>query len=312
MRALPTICLYLLAAGLLALAACRAEEAGDEPGLSNQFLGDPELGAEALDRYGCGSCHTIPGIKGADALVGAPLTAWSERHYIAGSLPNTPSNLVRWIMDPQEIEPGTLMPDLGVTEADARHMAAYLYTLGEGAVVGVAQTGEQPAPFSHRLHVADVGLDCRYCHDAVTQSAVAGMPSTHTCMTCHSQVWTESPLLQPVRESWETGAPLAWVRVQPLPEFVRFHHAAHVNNGVGCDECHGRVDQMEAVEPVVTMSMSWCLECHRQPQERLRPPQELFNLAWEAPPDQAARGAELAQTYGIRHEILTDCSICHQ
>jgi cytochrome c2 len=302
---------------LLLLGACRGQEA--QSNFAGLVLGDAQAGAEALEAYGCGSCHTIPGIDNAEALVGPPLDQWSERHTIAGELANTPANLVNWIMNPQEIEPGTIMPDMGVSEEDARHMAAYLYTLGDGGPAladgwppqtqEVAQ--EQPVLFSHELHVSGLEIDCRYCHSSVTESEEAGMPSTHTCMTCHSQVWTDSALLTPVRESWEHDLPLAWVRVQPVPDFVHFDHAAHVNNGIGCNDCHGRVDQMDVVQAAVEMTMSWCLECHRQPERFVRPQDEVFNLAWQPPANQQEVGHELVDEYGIRREILTDCSLCH-
>lgn len=303
---------------LLLLSACSRV---DKFGYINYWVdGDPEQGQVAIRAYGCDSCHIVPGIQTANATVGPPLDKWAARQYIAGAVPNTPSNLVRWIQDPQAVEPGTLMPDLNVTEADARHIAAYLYTLNEDNLLAAlqsedqawrGQTGEQPVDFSHALHSGEMGLDCRYCHSSVEESEFAGMPSTHTCMTCHSQVWTASPMLAPVRESWETGKPIPWVRVYDLPDHTHFNHAAHVNNGVGCDTCHGRVDQMETVEKAVEPTMGWCLACHRAPEHYLRPREEVLNPAWQPPADQRARGRELMEQYDVPREVLTDCSLCH-
>ncbi|HEX6386844.1 MAG TPA: cytochrome c3 family protein [Anaerolineae bacterium] len=305
--------LLLMLICLLVFAGC-AEETVD---VMIEFgpEGDPERGRELVAEYGCPACHTIPGIRGAESKVGPPLTAWSERRYIAGSLANTEENLIRWIIDPQAVEPGTAMPDMGIGEGDAQDIAAYLYTLGDGRLEdewpGVAGVVEQPIPFSHQYHVAGLGLDCRYCHASVEKSPFAGMPSTHTCMTCHSHVWTEVPLLATVRESWEEDKPIPWVRIYDLAEFTFFNHAIHLNSGVGCDVCHGRVDQMLLTEPAVTYTMAWCLECHREPQRFLRPREEVFNLAWQPPDNQIELGTELVESYDIPVEILTDCSLCH-
>jgi hypothetical protein len=170
----------------------------------------------------------------------------------------------------------------------------------------------QPVPFSHKHHVSGLGIDCRYCHTAVEQSAFAGIPSTATCMNCHSQIWTNSPMLEPVRESYRTGRPLRWTRVHNLAEFAYFNHGIHVNKGVGCATCHGRVDQMPLVSQERSLLMEWCLDCHRSPEQYLRPREEVFNMAWSPPADQIEMGTQLVRNYNIRTEQLTDCSICHR
>lgn len=170
----------------------------------------------------------------------------------------------------------------------------------------------QPVPFSHKHHVSGLGIDCRYCHTAVEQSAFAGIPSTSTCMNCHSQIWTNSPMLEPVRESYRTGQPLRWTRVHNLAEFVYFNHGIHVNKGVGCATCHGPVDQMPLIAQEESLLMEWCLDCHRNPERYLRPREEVFNMSWTAPPNQSELGLELVRKYNVRTEQLTDCSVCHR
>ena len=142
---------------------------------------------------------------------------------------------------------------------------------------------KQPVPFSHALHAGELGFDCRYCHNTVDVAAHAAVPPTETCMRCHSYIKADSALIAPLKESWETGDAVEWVRVHDLPDYVYFNHSAHVNRGVSCVECHGRVDQMEVVQQVEPLSMGWCLECHRNPNGRLRPLDQITNLAWEAP-----------------------------
>src|SRR5262245_47040068 len=140
---------------------------------------------------------------------------------------------------------------------------------------------EQPVPFSHQHHVAGMGIDCRYCHTSVETSAVAGVPPTKTCMNCHSQIWADSPTLEPVRASFRTDQPIVWNRVHDLPDFVYFDHSAHVNRGVGCTTCHGRVDRMPLVYQESSLLMEWCLACHRQPERFVRPQDKVFDPAWE-------------------------------
>jgi hypothetical protein len=175
---------------------------------------------------------------------------------------------------------------------------------------GVGVAVQQPVPFSHKHHVSDVGLDCRYCHASVERSSFAGIPPTKTCMNCHAQLFTEAPILEPVRESYRTGKPIPWVRVHTLADFVYFDHSIHVKKGIGCSSCHGRVDQMPLTWRVNTLFMEWCLECHRHPERFVRPRSEVFNMAWEPPADQAARGARLVAEYKI--QSLTSCSTCHR
>lgn len=179
-------------------------------------------------------------------------------------------------------------------------------------VRGTNVAPEQPLPFSHEHHVSGLGIDCRYCHASVEKSSVAGMPSTHTCMTCHSQVWTEAPVLEPLRASRQQDRPIRWNRVYDLPDFTYFNHSAHVNTGVGCDQCHGRVDQMPLTKQAVSLTMEWCLDCHRAPEQYLRPRDQVFNLAYRQPADQDALGRQLVEQYDVPVELLTNCSLCHR
>ena len=172
---------------------------------------------------------------------------------------------------------------------------------------------EQPIQFSHKHHVGDDGIDCRYCHTSVEESAFAGIPPTKTCMNCHSQIFADSPYLEPVRESFRTGEPLEWTRVHRLPDFVYFNHSIHVDKGIGCATCHGRVDQMPLVRQVVSLQMEWCLDCHRQPERYLRPREDVFRMDWEPPANQLEKGRELASAYHIGSvAALTSCSTCHR
>jgi hypothetical protein len=168
----------------------------------------------------------------------------------------------------------------------------------------------QTEPFSHKHHVQGLGLDCRYCHTTVEEAAVAGIPPTKTCMTCHSQIWAESPMLEPVRDSYRTGKPLLWTRVHDLPDFSYFDHSIHVKQGIGCETCHGRVDTMPLTWQVHSLQMEWCLECHRAPERFVRPRQQVFQMGWEASPSQAVLGPQLAREYHLQK--LTNCSVCHR
>jgi hypothetical protein len=145
------------------------------------------------------------------------------------------------------------------------------------------QRPDQPVPFSHRHHVEGLGLQCQYCHVSVEKSSYAGIPPTKTCMNCHAQIWTNAGLLEPVRNSWATGQSLVWTKVHDLPDFVYFNHSIHVNKGIGCESCHGRVDQMPLMYAQNTLQMEWCLDCHRNPSKNLRPTSEIYNMAWEKP-----------------------------
>jgi hypothetical protein len=145
--------------------------------------------------------------------------------------------------------------------------SAYVTTQGEAKV--------QTPPFSHAHHVGGLGIDCRYCHTSVETSSFAGIPPTKTCMNCHSQIWTNAPMLEPVRESFRTGKSLNWTRVHDLPDFVYFDHSIHVNKGVGCGTCHGPVDRMPLMYQAESLQMEWCLNCHRAPEKFIRP-----KMAW--------------------------------
>ena len=172
---------------------------------------------------------------------------------------------------------------------------------------------DQPIPFSHEHHVSGLGIDCRYCHTSVTNSSFAGIPPTKTCMTCHSQIWTNAPMLKPVRDSWRDDKPMQWNRVHRLPDYVYFDHQIHVNKGVGCSTCHGRVDEMPLVRQHAPLTMSWCLDCHRNPEKNLRPREEIFNMTYTFPKDQDRVGRELAERYQVRSpQALMDCWTCHR
>ncbi|MEM0961473.1 MAG: cytochrome c3 family protein [Bacteroidota bacterium] len=178
---------------------------------------------------------------------------------------------------------------------------------------------EQPVPYSHAFHAGELGMDCQYCHNHVAQSPHANVPPTQTCMNCHGVVATDSEKLLPVRESWATGVPIEWVKVHHLPDYAQFSHAAHVNVGVGCASCHGRVDQMgeEGVYQVEPLSMGWCLECHRAPEEHLVPVEEVTNLAYleEIRADDDRYAAYIATNLErIENEGINppqNCSACH-
>lgn len=182
-----------------------------------------------------------------------------------------------------------------------------------GSFTGVGEVVAQPVPFSHAHHVGGEGIDCRYCHVSVETEASAGMPSTKTCMTCHSQIWKDSPLLEPVRASLKSDKPLPWVRVHDLPDFAYFNHSIHVNKGVGCSTCHGRLDKMQLTFKTETLFMQWCITCHRNPEKVLRPRDKVFDVTWEAPRNQEEVGAKLAKEYNIPNtQLLTSCSTCHR
>jgi hypothetical protein len=180
-----------------------------------------------------------------------------------------------------------------------------------GTDAGVVRV--QNPPFSHEHHVGILGIDCRYCHTTVETSSYAGMPPTKTCMNCHSQIWLGSDVLAPVRDSYRTNRSLHWQRIYNLPGFVYFDHSIHVQKGIGCSSCHGRIDEMPFTYQVPSLLMEWCLDCHRNPERHLRPRAEVFNIRWQEPPDQLERGRELAQKNHIRDTTyLTSCSVCHR
>jgi hypothetical protein len=169
---------------------------------------------------------------------------------------------------------------------------------------------EQPIQFSHQHHSGGIGIDCRYCHTSVEKAPSAGIPPTKTCMNCHSQIWVDSPFLEPVRASFRTGEPLQWTRVHDLPDFVYFNHAVHVKKGVGCATCHGRVDRMPLMLQTASLQMEWCLDCHRNPAKYVRPREAVFQMDYQPPPDQLELGARLVKEYEI--QSLTSCSVCHR
>jgi Cytochrome c7 and related cytochrome c len=191
------------------------------------------------------------------------------------------------------------------------------YTTGAREVV------EQPIPFSHKHHVAQLGIDCKYCHTSVEVSADAGLPPTKTCMSCHQQVWQSADLLDPLRKSYTSGTPIAWNKVHNVPHYTYFNHSIHVNKGVGCYSCHGEIDEMNLVYQSKTLLMEWCLDCHRNPERHLRPKDEIYNLKFKAsdiknpdtglPYDQTTLGLKLKELHQVREpSILTNCSMCHR
>ena len=169
---------------------------------------------------------------------------------------------------------------------------------------------EQPVPFSHRHHVGELGIDCRYCHTSVETSSFAGLPPTQTCMTCHSQIWTNAAMLEPVRASYRTNESLAWTRVNQLPDFVYFDHSIHVAKGIGCTTCHGPIAEMTMTYRAGTLYMSWCLNCHRQPAKYVRPRSQVFNPFYQPPANQMELGERLVKEYKI--QSLQYCSTCHR
>ena len=181
--------------------------------------------------------------------------------------------------------------------------------------LAVGYAPKQPVPFSHAQHAGQLGIDCRYCHIGVEKGPHSTLPATQVCMNCHSSVKTGSPKLTPVFESWTSGKPVKWVRVHDLPDYVYFNHSAHVNRGVSCASCHGRVDQMDVVAQAQPLSMGWCLDCHRAPEKNLRPLSEITNLGWKPPQGEAgvALAKQLKQDFHIRDvQYMTSCSTCHR
>jgi Cytochrome c7 and related cytochrome c len=180
-------------------------------------------------------------------------------------------------------------------------------------VTNVGIVREQPIPFSHAHHVGDLGIDCRYCHTSVEKSGYAGMPQTKICMNCHQQIWSGSPELAPVRDSYKSGKPIEWTRVHRLGEFVYFNHSVHVNKGVGCVSCHGQVNEMPLMWQHGTLLMEWCLNCHREPEKFLRPKEAVFDLTWTPERDKTTQeelGPKLALEYHVGS--LIHCSTCHR
>jgi hypothetical protein len=201
----------------------------------------------------------------------------------------------------------------------------------------------QPVPFSHQHHTWELGIDCRYCHTSVEKSAQAGFPATEVCMSCHSQIWQNSPLLEPIRQSYETKTPMKWTLVNKVPEFVYFNHSIHISRGINCNTCHGPVQQMHITWKGNSFQMQWCLECHRSPEKylyhdesnpQMTPRQQVFNLYWKIQandplterekalvkgdpirtedPVEVKKGLDLVVKYGVKTQELADCSTCHR
>jgi hypothetical protein len=174
-------------------------------------------------------------------------------------------------------------------------------------------TRDQPVQFSHKHHVGDDGIDCRYCHTSVETSAYAGIPPTKTCMNCHSVLFNNVEYLEPVRESYRTDQSIHWVKVHRLADYVYFNHSIHIHKGIGCSSCHGAVNEMPLIFQASPLTMQWCLDCHRNPQVNLRPQEEIFNMNWKAPANQEEVGEKLAADYKLRStNELTSCSTCHR
>lgn len=199
----------------------------------------------------------------------------------------------------------TLVPLIAVGAG----VLAYLWSRS-GAAWNVGKPAPQPIPFRHDVHAGSLRIDCRYCHGSVERTAAAGMPSATTCMSCHSQVWAGASVLEPLRSSLEFNQAIQWNSVHRLPDYAYFHHGAHVARGVACETCHGRVDQMTKTVKAHTLSMGWCLDCHRQPAARLRPRDAVFAMGW------TPNGATVPETpKSFSHSdlrLLTSCSTCHR
>jgi hypothetical protein len=199
---------------------------------------------------------------------------------------------------------GLAGPVLGVVLVGA------VWYYGSPRYTDVGYAPKQPVPYSHKLHVGQLGLDCRYCHASVEVSPVSNIPPTQVCMNCHHVVKKDSEWLAPIRESLATGRPMRWIRVHDLPEYAFFNHASHVRAGVGCVSCHGRIDTMEVVTQVEPLSMGWCLDCHRNPTPHLRPVEEVTNMEWFPPSDQAELAMQAMTDLSIAPPV--DCSGCHR
>ena len=195
----------------------------------------------------------------------------------------------------------------GVATAGINYYATPKYTR-------VGYQPVQPVPFEHSLHAGQLGIDCRYCHAGVEKSGTSGIPAAQTCMNCHSTIKTQSPLLEVVRQSYQTGDPVPWVKIHAVPDYVYFNHSVHVNRGVSCVECHGKVNEMQVVQQDQPHSMSWCLDCHRNPAARIRLPEDVFNLDSKRVIDQGPDGAKNAQALVDHWKLMppTSCSGCHR
>lgn len=201
----------------------------------------------------------------------------------------------------------------GVLAAGAAALVAAFFISPYYTRVGVVQP--QPVPFSHEHHVKGLGIDCRYCHTSVEKAAFAGIPPAKTCMTCHSQIWTNAEMLEPVRQAFQSGKPIAWTRLHNMPDYVYFNHSIHVARGVACVTCHGRVEDMRLMAQDKNMTMMWCLECHRDPSKFIQPRETVFASDWKRPSGSAGRemGKQLVSDYKIPGRIkMMDCYMCHR
>ncbi len=186
----------------------------------------------------------------------------------------------------------------------------FLWYYGSPKYTDVGYRPTQPVPFSHKLHAGDLGMDCRYCHSNIERSAIANVPATQTCMNCHTLVLPQSEKLLAVRESWATGKPIEWVNVHLLPQYAYFNHSLHLNAGIGCISCHGNIAEMEKVQQMQPLSMSWCLDCHRNPDPHLRPVDQVTNMNYAPPADQAAFAERVKEEKKLNP--TQDCSGCHR
>ncbi len=185
-----------------------------------------------------------------------------------------------------------------------------LWYYGSPKYTDVGYRPTQPVVYSHKLHAGDLGIDCRYCHVSVETSAVSNIPPVKTCMNCHTMIGIENPKLAPVYDSWATGKPIEWVRIHKLPDYAYFDHSLHLNAGVGCVSCHGRIDQMDVVQQEKPLSMSWCLDCHRNPDPNLRPKDKITDMEWVPGPDHDAFVASVRKERTIQPP--EDCTGCHR
>ncbi|UCF68145.1 MAG: cytochrome c3 family protein [Acidobacteriota bacterium] len=213
----------------------------------------------------------------------------------------------RWIF-PKWLN--SLRPLLGVGLLAGPVYLVVLATFGLSAkTINTGYAPIQPVPYSHALHVGQLGMDCRYCHNTVETASHAAIPPTETCMNCHNHIRTQSEKLAPVRNSHATGRPIPWVKVHDLPDYVYFNHGAHVRAGGSCVSCHGRVDKMDVVQTVSPLNMSWCLACHENPDPHIRPRDKVTQLDWVAD-DPVALGRELRDQYNVNPRV--DCWTCHR
>lgn len=171
---------------------------------------------------------------------------------------------------------------------------------------------EQPVPFSHKHHVRELNIDCRFCHSLVEKTPFAGIPKSSVCMNCHSQIWADAPMLAPVRESFYKNEPIAWNQVNRLAKYVYFNHSIHIKKGIGCSSCHGAVDQMPLTKKARTFYMKDCLSCHEAPENSIRPIADIYDIDYRVPPDQKRKGRELVKKYHVHKELLMDCNTCHR